>query len=517
MRRALAVLVAAALVAAASATAASAMALPRAHAAAAGGPLVRTTLSRHGATNRLPASFMGFSVEYPGAQRFSGVPPTGVNGVFAQLADYITSTGSGPPMLRVGGGSTDESIWNPSKAARPQGITYDIDQSWVDSLKMLVSRTGMPLILGLNLAQNNPQVAIDWAREATSAFGSAIQAFEVGNEPDVYSRHPYGKDAAGNQVYARPQSYSFGQYLGEFGTFVRALHAAMPNLPLAGPSSCCERPFLDAYNFIRKFGHQVKLVTYHYYPLNACDAKPGQPGYASLGNLLSDKALIGQALRLQQIANGARRYGAGVRLTETNSAACGGKDGVSNTMGSALWGVDWLFTLWAVGVRGADFHTGLTTNAGYSPMTLGYDTSFATTVRPLYYGMLLFARATANRAKLLPKVTTGAKIRRGANVKVWGTLEGRTGHVVVLNKDARASGTVAVRARGGAATLERLSGPSMDASEGITLAGQAVPDVSRDGKLQGTQTDEPVAAKGGVYRFTLPPGSAALLTVPGVR
>jgi hypothetical protein len=497
---------------------AGAATLPQAKVAR-GGPLVRTTVSTHGAGPQLPPSFMGFSAEYPGADRFSGIPPTGVNGVFGQLVDNLSSTGSGAPTFRVGGGSTDESMWNPSKGPRPPGITFDLTQGWVDSVKQLVQRTGMPLILGLNLGQNNPQLAIDWARQASDAFGSSVAAFEVGNEPDVYTRHPYGKDAAGNSTYVRPQGYTFANYLGEFGTFARAVHAALPSAPLAGPSTCCDPQFLNAYSFVRKYGHQVKLVTYHWYPLDACSPRRGKPGYPSLSSLLSDKALIGQAIRLLQIAAGARRYGAGVRLTETNSAACGGRDGVSNTLGSALWGVDWLFTLWAVGVRGADFHTGPTTNAAYSPMTLGYDTSFATTVRPLYYGMLLFARATANRAQLLPRVTAGAQIRRGANVKVWGTLDGTTAHVVVLNKDTRAGGPVEVRTRGAraGATLERLTAPTMSSTTGVTFAGQSIPDVSRDGKLTGAPTAEPVAPRRGVYRFSLPAASAALLTIPGVR
>ena len=460
---------------------------------------------------------MGFSVEYPGAQRFTGIPPTGINTVYAQLADNIAATGSGPPNLRVGGGSTDDSLWNPDNQPKPPGITYNIDRPWVDSVKAFIQRTGTPLILGLNLGQANPQLAVDWAQQATTAFGSAVQALEVGNEPDIFSRHPYGKDAAGNNRFVRPLTYSFPQYLREFQTFSNAVHGALPSAPLAGPSSCCEAPFLDAYNFIRKEGHRVSLVTYHYYPLDACSAKRGKPGYPSMANLLTDKALIAQALRLQAIAAGARRYGAGVRLTETNSASCGGRDRVSNTMGSALWGVDWLFTLWAVGLKGADFHTGLTTNAAYSPMTLGYDEhGFATTVRPLYYGMLLFARATANRARLLPRVTTGARIRRGANVKVWGTLDGTTAHVVLLNKDSRAGGTVEIRAPGATApgTVARLAGPGMGARFGVTLAGQSIPDVSRDGKLTGTESTEPVTASHGVYRFTLPPASGALLTVP---
>jgi hypothetical protein len=131
--------------------------------------------------------------------------------------------------------------------------------------------------------------------------------------------------------------------------------------------------------------------------------------------------------------------------------------------------------------------------------------------------MLLFARATPDRARLLPRVTTGAKVRRGANVKVWGTLDGTTARIVLLNKGARAGGTVEVKAHGDGATLERLTAPSMNSISGVTLAGQSIPDLSRDGKLTGSPSAEPVTPKRGVYRFTLPAASAALLTIPAVR
>jgi hypothetical protein len=57
----------------------------------------------------------------------------------------------------------------------------------------------------------------------------------------------------------------------------------------------------------------------------------------------------------------------------------------------------------------------------------------------------------------------------------------------------------------------------MSSTTGVTFAGQSIPDVSRDGRLTGAPTAEPVAPRRGVYRFGLPAASAALLTIPGVR
>ena len=54
-----------------------------------------------------------------------------------------------------------------------------------------------------------------------------------------------------------------------------------------------------------------------------------------------------------------------VRMAETNSVYGGGKPGISDTLGAALWGVDVMFTLAEAGWLGINFHGGAT--GPYSP------------------------------------------------------------------------------------------------------------------------------------------------------
>ena len=68
---------------------------------------------------------------------------------------------------------------------------------------------------------------------------------------------------------------------------------------------------------------------------------------------------------------------------------------------SALWGTDMLFGLADAGVRNVNFHTW--TGALYAPVDFAVHRGHvAAQVRPLFYAMLLFDRATPHGSRLLP-------------------------------------------------------------------------------------------------------------------
>ena len=75
-----------------------------------------------------------------------------------------------------------------------------------------------------------------------------------------------------------------------------------------------------------------------------------------------------------------------------NSASCSGKQGVSDTFASALWVLDTLFNLAAVGVDGVNVHS--LPGAAYELFTFQHTSSgWQAFVHPEYYGMLMFAQA----------------------------------------------------------------------------------------------------------------------------
>src|SRR4051794_24606288 len=103
-----------------------ALAVP-ATASAAHGPLVRADADTKVRGPAVARSFLGFSQEYNLARTWLGTPATDVNPLLVTLFRQLAGYGSGPPVLRFGGGSTDNAWWNPSLRPRPPGIYFGID------------------------------------------------------------------------------------------------------------------------------------------------------------------------------------------------------------------------------------------------------------------------------------------------------------------------------------------------------------------------------------------------------
>lgn len=469
----------------------------------------------------IPWSFSGFSFEHGDVLNFTGKTTTDINPVFVQLLKNIGNNNNGVPTVRIGGASTDISWWNPNNLTKPLGIKYNITNTDLSSLEASLSQTNSKLILGLNLGQNQPSMAVDLARAALSSFSpSRILSFEIGNEPDIYAFNSYYKDpTTGATVYARPSNYSFAEYLPEFANYSTTLKNSFPTMPpLAGPVFTTNPGggwMQHMPNFLANQSSMVNLITYHRYPLSACSwSQPGSSIYPTISNLLSDKASYELAQGVTPFVNQAKSYGLPLSLSEINSVSCGGTDGVSNSFAAALWGTDVMFNMASVGVQGVNFHTG--SNAYYSPFSFKVSKTnsgqyeYTPTVKPLYYGMLLFAQAASNKARLLP-----VKVQSAGNTKIWATIDNQNVvRVLAINKDLNASGNATIQLSSPRLTgsLVRLTAPNASATNGITLGGQTF-DGTTDGNLIGNTTSTVVKPNDGIYTFSLPAASAALLTI----
>ncbi len=190
--------------------------------------------------------------------------------------------------------------------------------------------------------------------------------------------------------------------------------------------------------------------------------------------------------------------------------SCSGKVGVSDTFASALWAVDTLFEVARDGIDGVNVHT--FPGAPYAPFdVLNTGTTWWATVHPEYYGLLMFARAASPGAKLL--AVSGST---PSAVRIWATRAAdRSMHVVIINKSILAPyrANLSLRTAGGPAHVQRLLAPSLHATRGVTLGGQSVVSPTLTGNLTGTPSNEIVQPKAGGYVLTVPPASAALLTV----
>src|SRR6202000_3222612 len=102
------------------------------------------------------------------------------------------------PVIRIGGDSTDGSWWPIRGQIAQGGIYYPITKRWLRTTQALAAALNAKLILGINLAAGRPAIAVAEGRAFLEGIGRRyIDAFEIGNEPDLYPVFPWSQDPRG--------------------------------------------------------------------------------------------------------------------------------------------------------------------------------------------------------------------------------------------------------------------------------------------------------------------------------
>ncbi len=464
----------------------------------------------------IPRSFAGFSMEYWAAPSYLG--GTRPNPIFARLVQTLAAGGNGAPTIRIGGNSTDETWWNPGGVPKPPGITNDVTPAWLSVLRAWTTQTKTPMMLGLNLAMPDPSNSAAYAQAAFGAVPPGLlAAFEIGNEPDLYTQPRTFR--VGSRVIARgqrrPSVYSYADYRKELAAMRATVGAVAPLAPLEAGGFASAAWEDNEDDILSQPGPRPLAFSAHTYAMHTCDRNPHRKKVSFAKALLGPSALAPPVARMAQLAAVASSHGSSFRVSEMNSANCGGVHGASDALASALWGADSMFSLADAGVRGVNFHT--FTGAFYAPVDFGlHKGHFAGFVHPLFYAMLMFNRAAPQGARMLP---VGPNPPAGS-FKTWATVDpAGTRRIVVINKSPVKTRRLVLRVPGGGARarVQRLGGGSITATSGITFGGRGYGDATPDGKLRGKAVSERVTRRGGAFRIDVPPASAALVTVGAGR
>jgi hypothetical protein len=455
----------------------------------------------------LPAGFLGLSVEFSALHAYLGRNPKALNPVFLAL---LTGIDQGhQPVLRVGGDSTDDT-WLPLPGVLPPlGVSYTITPDWLATVRALTRQTDARLILGVNLAADDPQIATVEARALVDGIGRHyVQDLEVGNEPDLYLHNGWYDLPDGTVVTRRAVGYSFGSYIRDLNHW----RAILPNGSIAA-GAVATLSWLPSLVPIAPQFPDVTTVTVHRYALTNCGVPSNSPLYPTVANLLSDASTSGLAAPLAPYAIALHAADINLRVDELNSASCEGTAGVSDSFASALWIVDTLFNMAGADVDGVNIHT--LPGSEYAPFSFTQSGStWVADVHPLYYGLLFFAAAFPPGAELL--ASTNSSADSGGDVKSYTTIApDGTLRTTLINEDAtRAADVELALPSSDPLTAETLTAPALTSTDGVALGGQSFPDATTLGKLNAPQTTQ-VEPTGDDYSIVVPAASAVLLTSTG--
>jgi hypothetical protein len=422
-------------------------------------------------------------------------------------------------VLRVGGNTSEFAFWTPggadtktlgSKVAEAKSRGWKEPPSAVTpeairNLAKFVQAAGWTLIWGLNLGKGSPGDAAEEAASVGKFVGGRLVAFQIGNEPDLY--HNNG---------LRPKNWTFDDYLKQWRDYALAVQQRVPHAKFAAPDVALRTEWITS--FAAQAADQIVMLTGHYY----AEGPPTDPRM-TLGRLLhADPRLEADIPKIMKAARDARLP---FRMAEGNSCYQGGKPGVSNTLGSAVWGADFMLHLAQAGYAGVNFHGGSRSviKAGlggrlpgaslekhgaatypgsfYTPIAGNLEVGFA--ARPLFYGMML-GEKFAGAKMVETKLEAG-----GANLTSYAARTANGFLVAIFNKDLSRAAHVAV-APGRTwlqAHLWRLSASAPESTEGVTLAGA---EVGHSGTWKPSREEVVTRSENG-YSISLQPCTAALV------
>lgn len=352
----------------------------------------------------------------------------------------------------------------------------------IDALAALASATGWKVLYGIDYRDNLavPSRVGDEAAYASAVLGNSLYGFEIGNEPDLYAAH----FAASTTV---------GAFLSQWSVFDEAVLAQVPEATLTGPA------IADSYSgfsnwltsFVGSEAGRYALLTGHDYCTNA----------RTMAGLLSpDREL---PTRLAALRAAASAGGTSFRIAEANSFTNDGQPGVGNAFGSALWAIDFLFTLAQGGASGVNLHDA--TGAAYSPFV--YNGRQFIGAAPEFYA-----------AYLVQSLATGTVLDTAASLPAslsfsTHAVAGASGTTVVLNnKDGATSILVTVTLPSAphtvAATLLTGGGLMNTSFPSATINGESM---SVSGNWQRPIGASIPVGPGGTFTVEVPPASAVFL------
>jgi hypothetical protein len=478
-------------------------------------------------TKAIPSEFLGISTEYSTLPLVEKHPD-----LWERVLFQVTQLGSVPVLpLRIGGDSAEHVIYGRRPPQFAPWEVFSPTAKLVNDTARAIGASKLQVIVDINTITSTPHAVGLWMKRLWNRLlyihGGRIVAFELGNEPDIYSCAAWAGgllkavDHAASESQkcpARlPKRITAAGFAKNFQAYARALHQAVPDVPVMAPALAKPTGHLGwIRTLLGDRTKRLRVITAHVYPYSACVKDPSDPHYPTIQKVLSEDATAGMASTVVPAVRLAQARGRSLRLTEINSVTCGGKRGVSDTFATALWAPDALFELIDAGVEGVHLHARLRSiNRPFSFTAGGLRT------RPLLYGLIVFKRMLGPGARL---VRIRLRSGRSLHLKVWAVRESYSpGYgegtpamrnplkVLLINKGGRTARVTLHLPTRRRAFIQRLLAHSASSTSGVTLEGQRL---NRQAEWQGVPNRQTLPSRSGSYVLWVRGYSAALLTVP---
>ncbi|KAK2463462.1 hypothetical protein APHAL10511_004548 [Amanita phalloides] len=471
----------------------------------------------------LSPTLLSFSIEQDRWTNWSGTFAR--NGFLFNVLDNLRAMTGAPPLIRIGANSEDRTIFDSSvqfSVSRfpphtnivpyPESTNNSVSDSYYQTARFLPPNTHV--IWGVNLGQRNISAAILEARAIAKAFstnaftdaGLVLDAIEIGNEADLYR---FNGD--------RPSNYSLSDYLFEWSIFASAVSDAAHITDTShrklwigsfADSSHAEMGFSPQALFKQGLPLRNLISTYsqHHYCGSFCNGTP-----SLLQDLMLKINVRGNISAFAPDIASVRSHGLRYLLGETNSYACHGTPGVSNTAGAALWTLDYTLFAASIGVSRLFFHEGVGFKYNLiQPVTLTRSIldgtplaePLAPHVQPQYYAAIIIAEAigTSGNVQLMEIQIDDPNLAGYAIYE-----RGRLRRVVIINSKAffkgrqRTTTRLTLNVQGSGyqrAYVKRLTIRHADDTSGLTWGGQSYE--TSNGRVSGTEHGEVLSISDGI-------------------
>jgi hypothetical protein len=382
----------------------------------------------------------------------------------------------------------------------------------IRNLAGFLKATGWTCLYGIGMGTNTPERAAAEAEFVAKTLGSSLQYFQIGNEADLFRNH-----------LRDPKTWGVKAYLDEWLALARAVATKVPDARFGMPDVAASVDWLpqiaDAWPSVQN-PPRVTRLTHHYY-----FGGPATNPNVNIPNLLKPATMARVQKDADIAAGAAKKMGVGVRMTEGNTCYRGGKPGVSDVFGAALWAADYALLLASNGYSGVNLHGGtgksvansvggflpgdvMLKEQGRTPEEIAthphpFYTPIGTfgdkySLQPVAYGLKfagLFAGATFVEGDMTSKLQAA-----GVNATAYAVkMEDGKLSVIILNKDLEKDLSVTLNVAGaGNASVrtETLSGAAIDSREARIVRG-----------------DHAARVKDGKYAVTVPHASGVRVTI----